>query len=352
MNAAQRPAHAELTDYERDQVREIAAWKSEPPNPFAEMFKMITLPGAKVVEQVIPDAVVRAAIERAYDAAELSATQEDIKRQAGVADIGELQHRPLEECDRLATRVSIASQTVSVAEGAATGAGGPLTTLADIPLLFILAIRTILKVGYCYGYRLDTPTDRRYVLAVLLAGNSSSLATRRERLARLREIEDSLLDEILQGTLAEEAASFLFQLEVFEEVPGAGAVSGALLNLAFIRRVDITARRVFQQRWLRDHGKVDEIEPAEAPPRALAIGWSGALKRAAYSGCYYTAFGVTFPAWLVASLFRSADGPLVRGIRDGATAATLGVDRVLHRARGMAPKSSAVVEGAPALAPA
>jgi hypothetical protein len=60
------------------------------------------------------------------------------------------------------------------------------------------------------------------------------------------------------------------------------------------------------------HGKVDEIEPAEAPARALATGWSGALKRAAYSGCYYTAFGVTFPAWLVASLFRSADGPLTR----------------------------------------
>jgi hypothetical protein len=53
MNAAQRPAHAELTDYERDQVRQIAAWKSEPPNPLAGMFKRITLPGAKVVEQVI-----------------------------------------------------------------------------------------------------------------------------------------------------------------------------------------------------------------------------------------------------------------------------------------------------------
>jgi hypothetical protein len=314
------------------------------------MFKMITLPGAKVVEQVIPDAVVRGAIERAYDAAERRATQEDIKRQAGVADLGELQRKPLEECDQLATRVSLASQTFSVAEGAATGAGGPLTTLIDIPLLFVLAIRTIFKMGYCYGYRLDGPRDRPYVLAVFLAATSNSLATRRARLARLDEIEKRLFEEMEEDIIAEEAASLLFQLEVFEEVPGVGAVSGALLNLALIRRVDITARRVFQQRWLRDHGKIHKIEPAEAHARALATGWSGPLKRAAYFGSYYVGFGLTLPAWLVASLFRSANGPSIQGMRmrDGATAATLGVDRALQRARDVIAngRTTTAVEGA------
>ncbi len=54
--------HPELTDYEKEQIRQIAAWKSEPPNPLSELWKMITLPAAKLVERVIPDSLVRAGL--------------------------------------------------------------------------------------------------------------------------------------------------------------------------------------------------------------------------------------------------------------------------------------------------
>ena len=37
-------------------------------------------------------------------------------------------------------------------------------------------------------------------------------------------------------------------------------------------RVNTTARRIFQERWLRDNGKVTEIEPAEAPAHHLTPG--------------------------------------------------------------------------------
>jgi len=124
-----------------------------------------------------------------------------------------------------------------------------------------------------------------------------------------------------EDVIAEELASLLFQLEVFEDVPGVGAATGALFNLAFVRRVDVTARRVFQERWLKDHGKVERIEPAGAHPRALATGWAGALSRASYTGCYYAGFGATFPFWLVASVFGSFDNALLTGMRDGAAAA-------------------------------
>ena len=71
-----------------------------------------------------------------------------------------------------------------------------------------------------------------------------------------------IIEETQEEILGDELLSFLFQLEIFEEVPGVGAISGALLNLAFIRRIDVTARRVFQERWLQDDGKVVEIAPA------------------------------------------------------------------------------------------
>ena len=94
---------AELTDYEAEQVRRIAAWKAEHPDALSELFKRITLPGVRAVEKVIPDTLVRAAIEGIYQAVQRTTGQEDIKRKAGVHDLAELRHKPLEECDRLAT---------------------------------------------------------------------------------------------------------------------------------------------------------------------------------------------------------------------------------------------------------
>jgi hypothetical protein len=151
MSTTTETARSGLTAYEDEQVEQIAAWKSQPPNPFAEMFKMITLPGARVVEKVIPEQVVREAIERAYDVSQLLAGQDDVKRQAGILDLGEMRSKPLEDCDRLANRVGTGVESLSLAEGAVTGAGGPLTTLLDIPLLFVLSLRTILKIGHYLG---------------------------------------------------------------------------------------------------------------------------------------------------------------------------------------------------------
>src|SRR4051794_40529771 len=75
-----------VTDYESRQMEEIAAWKSEYPNPFGELFRRAARPLARVVEHVIPDRIALVAIEAAYRASDLTATQGDIKLQAGVDD--------------------------------------------------------------------------------------------------------------------------------------------------------------------------------------------------------------------------------------------------------------------------
>jgi hypothetical protein len=307
-----------LTAYETEQVRQIAAWKSKPPNPLSELVKKITLAGADYVEKVIPDDLVRVAIEKAYKASELLDAREAIQRLAGIKDLRELWHKPLEECDRLACRVHVESQTLATVEGAATGAGGVFTTLIDLPLLFVLSLRTILKIGHCYGYPLEHGKDQRFVLGVLIAATSGSLEIKRKRLDQLRELEHLLIEETQEEILAEEALSLLFQLEIFEDIPGVGAISGAWLNLSFMRRVDHTAQRVFQERWLRHNGKVHTIMPAPIHERHLVGGWSGALGRAVYSGCYGLGFGVTLPAWMVASLVPLMANALTDGVRGGA----------------------------------
>ena len=95
-------------------------------------------------------------------------------------------------------------------------------------------------------------------------------------------------------------------------MPGVGAISGTLLNLAFMHRIDVTARRIFQERWLRDSGKTGEIAPAEVAPRQLATGSIAHSDVPAYSGCYFVSFGVTCPIWMVASLFRPMNNAVTR----------------------------------------
>ena len=326
------PAQRKLTAYESEQIGEIAAWKSQPPNPFGEIVRKITLPGAKLVERVLPDSLVRVATDQSFELAVRLAGKEDVKVRSGVRDLRELLKKPLEECDRLAFQTGVFSQVFATVEGVATGAGGILTTFVDIPLLFILSLRTILKIGHCYGYPLDGQRDQHFVLGVLIAATSGTLETRRRRLDRLHQLQNWLIEETQGEIVAEEVLSILFQLEIFGGVPGMGAVSGALLNMWFMRKIDNTARRVFQERWLRDNGKVRLIAPAPAHSRDLATGWSGALGRAAYSACYCAGFGVALPASVLRSLFGSMDNAMMQGIRDGADDARRGLDLMLSEA--------------------
>jgi len=144
----------------------------------------------------------------------------------------------------------------------------------------------------------------------LITATSGTLETRHQRLEQLKQLEELLVEEAREDILSEEALSLLFQLEIFEEIPGLGALSGALLNLSLIRRVDGTARRVFQERWLRDNGKIRTIAPAVTHARHLASGWSGALGRAAHAGIYALGFGAALPVWYMALLFRPAHSPI------------------------------------------
>ena len=268
------------------------------------------------------------AIERSFDLAEKLAGKNDVKRQAGVRALHDLRKKPLEDCDHLALETERLSQVYAVVEGAATGAGGIWTTLIDIPLLFILALRTVLRTGYCYGFPLDR-RDRHFIIAVLTAAISGTPEVRRKRLDEIHELEDLLIEGVQEDLLSEELLSILFQLEIFESIPGIGAISGAVINLAFMNRVATTAHRVFQERWLRDNGKVRSIAPAPLHARDLAVGWAGVLQRAAYSSCYAAGFGVALPVCLLASLFGPGDNGVTRGIRDGAHDASEQIERLL-----------------------
>ncbi len=296
-----------LTDYESQQADKIAAWKSAFPNPLGELFRRAALPLAKAAEAVIPDRVATLAIETIFKASDRAATADDIKRKAGVNDISQLRHESLETCDRLSQRVGTFAQGLATVEGALTGAGGIWTTLLDVPLLFGLCLRTIIKTGHCYGYPLDQPSDNAWILGAFAVAISNTKERRTELTERLREIEDLLLEETQEQIVIEESAALITQIEVFEDIPVFGAATGALLNFSVARKTAATAQHLFQERWLRDNGKIQEIDPAPTDADIPSTkGWAGAIARTGYAVVHSVSFGAAFPVYFAAAIFMPA----------------------------------------------
>jgi EcsC protein family len=259
-----------------------------------------------LVTGLIPDRTVRYAVELSYGAAHKLAPPRSIARQASIRRLEDLRERSLDECDGLTQQVMVSARALATMEGLATGAGGPWTTLIDVPLLFASALRTIIRIGQCYGYPTDGPEDRYFILGILTIATAGSLATRIERLEQLQDLEKLLIEEIQVDMIRSELLSFLFQLEVFEEIPGVGIISGSVLNISFMNKVAVASRRVFQERWLRDNGKINAIAAAPASARDAVPGWAGLAVRAAYSLSYHVTFGAALPALAMASLARGS----------------------------------------------
>ena len=236
------------TVYESEQVRQVAAWKAEHPHLRSGMVGRAARSIAHFAERYIPAHVAKQALEKVYDEAELTAHRGDIERHAGVADIAELKGRRLEECDQLASGVAAWAEGLAVAAGAATGAGGFLTSALDMPVLLTLALRTIMRVGHCHGYALDRPKDRRVVLGILMVAATDDPAKKHTLIAKLREVEDWLLEEAEEDLIEDEALELLLQVEIFDDIPGLGAVTAGLGNYVFIHHAS-SAGRSIQSPW-------------------------------------------------------------------------------------------------------
>ena len=285
-----------LSDYESEQRRLIAEWKGARPQ---EHFKLLDQLGESVahfVERFIPTVVAKNMIDQACHSAELSATQNDIKRKAGVDDLAELKNRSLEECDSLVFGVTAWAEGMAVVGGAVTGAGGFLTSALDVPLFLMLALRTICKIGHCYGYPLNQPKDRRRILGTLMVATTDDPAKKLKLVTRIKEIEDWMIEEAEHEVIEDEAMDALLRIEIVDDVPGLGALTAGYQNYAFIHQVSAGAKRVFQERWLHDNHKVTHIQPAPTPaPPARFAGVAQWISH----GSYYLSYGAMLPICFV-----------------------------------------------------
>ncbi len=271
---------SEMNDYESKQANEIEKWKSDEPGVLGQAFGIIVQPLAWLIQQVVPEAAIQGALNFASAAGKWLADSDDILREVGVEKVADLRTKDLPLSDRLADEVHNWAIGLGVVEGTATGAFGILGAPVDVPAIITLALRTIHKVGLCYGYECIDEGDRQFVLAILAASGANSVEEKMAALAMLRAVGTVLARQTWKP-MAEKAAQSQFSKEAaitglrnlakqlginitkrraLAVIPAIGALIGGSVNGWYIKDVGWAARRAFQERWLQDNGKLIEVE--------------------------------------------------------------------------------------------
>jgi len=263
-----------LNQYEHQQFNEIAAWKDEEPGVVSNVVGKALYPLTWLINKIIPTSAIQAVLEAANRIAELSADENDIRRDAGVSSIEEIRKVSLDKCDELANGVHNWAIGLASAEGGVTGSLGLPGLAADIPLTITFALRTIHKIGLCYGFKLDDERGKQIVLGILATSGANSMHEKVAALATLHQIKVIVrastwkaMEKIAENQFTKEAGILatkavakslginMTKRKTLQAIPIIGALVGASVNGWYIKEVGWAARREFQEHWLLDNNK-------------------------------------------------------------------------------------------------
>ncbi len=270
----------QLTNYEKEQLKEIEKFQNEKPSVISQGLGLIGKPLEVLTSILIPESLMKAILESANSAAEFLADESDILRDGKVSSIEELRNSKMEACDKLADNVHDWAIGLATAEGGVAGALGGVGFAVDIPTILTLSLRTIHKIGLCYGYKADNIKEREYVLKILSLAGSNTIAEKNQVLVQLKLLENTMKNQLMwmierkavkdmaNGKIGNEVIIKIIKdlckqlginfskRKAMQIIPFMGAGIGAVMNGSFIRDVGYAARRQYQERWLLENGKI------------------------------------------------------------------------------------------------
>lgn len=267
-----------LSTYEKEQHEKINSWKIEEPGVVAQGVDMLLSPLIFLAGKVVPVKAIEGALSAANWVAEKAADESDIVRDAGVSAIPELLKKDLAISDKLANEVHNWAIGIASSEGGATGASGAATLIVDIPFVITFALRTIHKIGLCYGYRMDSDEGKMLALQILSASGANSMKEKAIALCAVSQVgkivakqswkriaEEATMNKgapemliVAIRAVAKQLGVNLTKRKALQLIPVVGAIVGASVNGWWVKEVGWAARRVFQERWLVDNEKIIE----------------------------------------------------------------------------------------------
>lgn len=264
----------DLTAYEAAQFAAIQHWQQQEITGVTRLFGRGLNLLTSLLNFVIPSTV----FEKIGTACEVATANwqqdwQDLKLLAEVEDYRLLRQGALNPCDALAHHVTNRALVETTAEGGITGLFDWFGEVVDDGLTIVLALRTIHRIGLCYGYAPETPKEQAFAWEIFNVSIAQSPTERRDALAALHDLRlqinpQQFEQETLQNSLEDDANAMLLDsviergiAELGEEtaagiVPVLGFFLSIWADRTMIQSVGTAAQREFQLRWLYDNHKL------------------------------------------------------------------------------------------------
>lgn len=141
-------------------------------------------------------------------------------------------------------------------EGAATGAGGIVLGLSDLPLLLSIKIRYLYDVASIYGYDMNDYSERLFILHIFQLAFSSRKHMNKifYRMENWDEYLESLprdLDNFQWRDFQEEYRDYIDLAKLLQLLPGIGAFVGSYVNNKLMKKLHTTAKNSYRMRMLK-----------------------------------------------------------------------------------------------------
>ncbi len=196
----------------------------------------------------------------------------------GANSFAELAGIELLQADKAVRKVQSRATWMAAGIGMVSGVFGIFALPIGMAAMLNLALRTIHRVGLCYGYATPTEGEHLFVYYTLsLAGyrgpedKAISLDAMRDLQAKTvlpppavteaaagEPLDDSVRHhafDIAHHDFSREITKQLVTVRLLTAIPGIGAVVGLVVDTSYMRSVGRAARHAYEVRWLRDRGR-------------------------------------------------------------------------------------------------
>jgi len=261
--------------YEARQIARIRKWQRRRPGWVARMTGFLTSPIVWVFHNIIPHSAVEATLHGNLRLARGWARERTTLRALGASSFSELTEADLLHSDRAVRKVHSRAIYLAGGMGFVAGMFGFLALPVSMAGAMNIALRTIHRVGLCYGYAAPTEAEQLFVYYTLsLAGNRKP-EEKEVSLRAMRELQTLIAstapvdasDQPIHPTMRHQAFSIahhdfsreitkqLVEVRLLTSIPVIGAFIGIVVDANYIRSVGWAARHAYQLRWLRERGR-------------------------------------------------------------------------------------------------
>lgn len=162
----------------------------------------------------------------------------------------------LEEKERLVKEKISTYKRTAMIEGASTGAGGFVMSLADFPLLLSIKIKFLYDVASIYGFDVRDYKERLYILHIFELAFSSQENINKvfSKMERWEEYSSSLPNDMNYfdwRKFQQEYRDYIDIAKLMQMLPAIGALVGAYVNSKLLDKLGETAINSYRMRLFK-----------------------------------------------------------------------------------------------------